>query len=491
MPTHALRLALLSLASATTLAGATAQEPAEPRIRLVETERPLFDFPVRRDRGLHAAHVSPDSEHFVAVLSIPVAELMRRGGRFSPDDYTPAIDFQVVADGKVVGERHSYGIPVLAPSGKLAFAWHRVRQGKRKWIGDSTEDAELRVDGRAVHKAEAILPAIAFDEDQPVFVFGKPARFSIPRNPNDGMRTLRQPAWELRRGTSRPVRIELAQVGDSPESVTALGDGRLALVIRTQQHKLLQVLDADDALLWESPMARERARLVAGSERLAWVGGDRDAPNVQTRRIAGDDTPTTMGSGHLEISELALGGPGDHRIAFTAVTRLDAGALPTVAAFLGDERVGPARAGIAGLSFSPDGARLAYVASTLEALPAGVPEGWRPSILLPRQICDDSMPGLYLPATGTDEAQTCVLCIDGAPVGNEWLSMGTPAWGPDGARVACVVQTKEGLHLVLGDWRSPAFEQMGPPTFLEDGRVACATYAEGELWWRVFDPAGD
>jgi len=61
-----------------------------------------------------------------------------------------------------------------------------------------------------------------------------------------------------------------------------------------------------------------------------------------------------------------------------------------------------------------------------------------------------------------------------------------PVFSPDGARLAFRAHDAEGWRIVVGDTRSDAYDEVGPPRFSRDGKhVAFGARTKREVWWRV------
>jgi hypothetical protein len=58
--------------------------------------------------------------------------------------------------------------------------------------------------------------------------------------------------------------------------------------------------------------------------------------------------------------------------------------------------------------------------------------------------------------------------------------------------VAFCARDEKGWHVVVGEKVSPAYSEVGPPTFSEDGqRVAFGARSDREIWWRVLELASE
>lgn len=126
-----------------------------------------------------------------------------------------------------------------------------------------------------------------------------------------------------------------------------------------------------------------------------------------------------------------------------------------------DQPVGGAWGDLGTPAISPDGKRVAVAANrgsqSKQAGWAWVDPSW--------------MDGARIWGEESDAATvaTCVLLVDGAPLGKEWLRVVAPIFSPDSRRVAARVREKEGWRVVLDAEASALYDEVGGIRFASDG----------------------
>jgi len=68
--------------------------------------------------------------------------------------------------------------------------------------------------------------------------------------------------------------------------------------------------------------------------------------------------------------------------------------------------------------------------------------------------------------------------------GPEFLEIKSLVWSADGERLAYIARSAEGWHVVGGDLKSEAYDEVGPPRFAGES-IAFGARTGRELWWKV------
>ena len=91
--------------------------------------------------------------------------------------------------------------------------------------------------------------------------------------------------------------------------------------------------------------------------------------------------------------------------------------------------------------------------------------------------------------TSSSGGESCFLVVDGAIQTTGHALAILPFWSPAGSRVACRVQTNEGQAVVCGEIRSPFYDSIGEPRFLDEDRIGFGARKGREIRWVVISAA--
>lgn len=451
-----------------------APEPVPPMEAIVaptSEEKLLYTVPADYAEGELSSFVAPDGERYVVHIS--------------GDDGTT-----VILDGEVVGRHAFVNGPAWGP-GTVAWSWGDP-------TGRSAESWTLWQDGKDSKKSDWMGP-VELDGKTPVYWGGDGVKL-------DGDGAYSGGDYKVYRG-KKGSKEEYKDAGmfGAP---WVLPKGRTAYVGRAA--KGYQVVFGKEEFgnyLWVSGMA-----VSADGKRAAWAGfgdqslADRRDPLAGLGRgggfslslifttgskADGKKRPASHGAAYQLLAAPALGGPDGAHLGYLA-RRPEEGIL-----VVKDDIELPGTWGSIGTPvFSPDGAHLAYTVDEdtsssgmgRGAINPGRMDGFQFAEL--PEAARDLIGDEGLAAIAGSASGTCYLVVDGEIQTDGFKMAILPVWSPKGTRVACRVQTEEG-HAIASELSvGPSYDQVGPPVFLDEDRIAFGARRGREVLWVVLEFSG-
>jgi len=453
--------------------------PPEPAGRL------LLSLTARQFERLNAVFVTPDGSRCVVRFGPSQQELFgRKGPKRDERDWPRTFDYELWLDGAKCGARPIVSAPVASADGAVvAWAWAKARKGRRKWNGSPAYSSEVRLNGLVAHRAEEVR-GLTFGPGSatPAFWTGQAARFGLGKK--EGKLRV-EGKWRLAVGGDVSRVRDFGEAWPEPDDLYPLAGGMVLTRLRGGTAPFVVQSEEGDQLFSAGTMYEPE--ISADRRRIAWVGVRDRAREVVRSTSLGTWQVTEHGGDASVSSWPVLGGPAGRSLAyFVGIEPAGTGQPHRVAVVANGKQYMGTWSGLGVTCFDPAGARVAFVGWNRGA---GVGERLGVlSISRMRALQSEghpSMPGCVMRQPVTDAEDHCTLYVDGAAVSAPWQRIARPTWSPDGAHLAFVGQSADGLHVIIGDWQSGAFERVGSPAFVDDTHVGFAALKGNELRWHV------